>query len=140
LSVGIPGVNEARTIRVRTKTDLQKPENIFLIEQKPSNIVSVSAKLGEGIVELRSAVVAQIRRRNEGEESLIGTTAARCRHSLEQGIEGLVRAKELVLSGEGDEFVTQELRLALEGLGEITGEVYTEDLLDRIFSRFCIGK
>ncbi len=140
LSIGIPGVNEARTIRVRTKTDLQKPENIFLTEQKPSNIVSVSAKLGEGIVELRSAVVAQIRRRNEGEESLIGTTAARCRHSLEQGIEGLVRAKELVLSGEGDEFVTQELRLSLEGLGEITGEVYTDDLLDRIFSRFCIGK
>ncbi|MCA9092631.1 MAG: 50S ribosome-binding GTPase [Planctomycetaceae bacterium] len=140
LSFGIPGIDEAHTIQVRTKTDLQPPENLFLTEQKSTGVVSVSAKLGEGIVELRSAVLAQIRRRNEGEESLIGTTAARCRHSLDHGIEGLLRAKELVVSGEGDEFVTQELRMALEGLGEITGEVYTEDLLDRIFSRFCIGK
>jgi tRNA modification GTPase len=40
----------------------------------------------------------------------------------------------------GDEVVSAEIRLALEELGKVVGAVYTEDLLDRIFSRFCIGK
>jgi tRNA modification GTPase len=38
------------------------------------------------------------------------------------------------------ELLAAELRLALDQVGEMTGAVYTDDLLDRIFSRFCIGK
>jgi tRNA modification GTPase len=41
-------------------------------------------------------------------------------------------------SAEG--LVASELRLALQELGKVTGAVYTDDVLDRIFSRFCIGK
>ena len=40
----------------------------------------------------------------------------------------------------GEEFIAAELRLALDELGQVLGAVYTDDLLDRIFSRFCIGK
>jgi tRNA modification GTPase len=40
----------------------------------------------------------------------------------------------------GDELVAAEVRTALEELGKIVGAVYTEDVLDRIFGRFCIGK
>jgi tRNA modification GTPase len=40
----------------------------------------------------------------------------------------------------GDELVAAELRLALDELAQVVGAVYTEDILDRIFSRFCIGK
>jgi tRNA modification GTPase len=39
-----------------------------------------------------------------------------------------------------EELVAAEIRLAMEELGWIAGEVYTDDLLDRIFSQFCIGK
>ena len=46
----------------------------------------------------------------------------------------------MVLFGEPPELVALELRGALDELGEMVGAVYTDDLLDRIFSRFCIGK
>ena len=55
-------------------------------------------------------------------------------------LEHLRRAHHLVLFEEPPELLALELREALEQLGEMVGAVYTDDLLDRIFSRFCIGK
>ncbi len=52
----------------------------------------------------------------------------------------LRRAHQMVLFGEAPELVALELRGALDELGEMTGAIHTDDLLDRIFSRFCIGK
>ena len=54
--------------------------------------------------------------------------------------ESLTRAAELAASGSGEELIAAELRTALLELGQVAGAVYTDDLLDRIFSRFCIGK
>ena len=51
-----------------------------------------------------------------------------------------VRAEELVLAERGSELIAVELRTALNELGKVVGAVYTDDLLDRIFSTFCIGK
>jgi tRNA modification GTPase len=45
-----------------------------------------------------------------------------------------------VREGLGEELIAAEVRVALNELGKVAGAVYTEDLLDRIFSRFCIGK
>ncbi|OYV88372.1 MAG: hypothetical protein B7Z73_08645 [Planctomycetia bacterium 21-64-5] len=59
---------------------------------------------------------------------------------MRQAAEGLVRARGVVQSAAGDELVAAELRGTLHHLGEVAGEVYTDDILDRIFSRFCIGK
>ena len=50
------------------------------------------------------------------------------------------RTHSLVLEQDPPEILALELRETLEQLGEMVGAVYTEDLLDRIFSRFCIGK
>jgi tRNA modification GTPase len=50
------------------------------------------------------------------------------------------RALELTATQAGEELVASELRLALLELGKVAGTVYTDDILDRIFSRFCIGK
>jgi tRNA modification GTPase len=52
----------------------------------------------------------------------------------------LGRALGLFLADEPLEFFSIELRDALDSLGEITGTVTTEDILDKIFSTFCIGK
>ena len=40
----------------------------------------------------------------------------------------------------GEELIAAEIRLALADLGKVVGAVYTDDILDRVFSRFCIGK
>jgi len=52
----------------------------------------------------------------------------------------LRKAHAHVLNEDPPELLALELRCALEDLGEMVGAVYTDDLLDRIFSRFCIGK
>jgi len=64
----------------------------------------------------------------------------RCRQSLHLAMDSLARARDIVRSNVGEELVAAEVRVALDALGKVVGAVYTEDLLDRIFSRFCIGK
>ena len=59
---------------------------------------------------------------------------------MERATSSLKAAAELAHATAGDELVASEIRRALEELGKITGVVYTDDVLDRIFSRFCIGK
>lgn len=71
--------------------------------------------------------------------SVLGT-AARCQQSLGRAKDAVGAAMSLTTSQQGHEFVAAEIRLLAEALGEVTGAVYTDDLLDRVFSRFCIGK
>ncbi len=70
----------------------------------------------------------------------LAPSLSRCRHHVDACLEHLRRAHELVLFEEAPELMALELRSALDDLGSMVGAVYTDDLLDRIFSRFCIGK
>lgn len=102
--------------------------------------LETSSLTGAGLDRLRErlrAVACAVGR--EGGQAVAGT-AARCRESLRQAAAALNRARELATARRGEELVAAELRLALDGLGQIIGAVYTDDVLDRIFSRFCIGK
>ena len=72
--------------------------------------------------------------------SALADTAARSQVHLKLGAESLERARQIGAADDGEELVAVEIRAALFELGKIVGEVYTEDLLDRIFGRFCLGK
>jgi tRNA modification GTPase len=101
--------------------------------------VRTSAVSGQGLGELRAALRgALVASQPTGE--VVPSTAARSRESLRLAAESLARAGRLAEDNAGEELVAAEVRVALSALGEVTGAVYTEDLLDRIFSRFCIGK
>ena len=105
------------------------------------NIVKTSAKLGTGIEELKDTIqrlLFQDRNRSEGSE--IALTELRHKLALERSTESLESFLVAIERNESPEFLALDLRLALDSLGEITGEVTTEDILGRIFSRFCIGK
>ena len=102
-------------------------------------MIVTSAATGAGLPTLRSAIAATIRNQ-EAEGNLPAGTAARCRGSLLGAKEALRSAAETLLVGGGDELVAVDLRLALDELGRVVGAVVTDDILDRIFSRFCIGK
>jgi tRNA modification GTPase len=52
----------------------------------------------------------------------------------------LLKTKELILNDEGNELIAIEIRSALEKLTEIIGKTTNEDILNNIFSKFCIGK
>jgi len=97
--------------------------------------VWLSAKTGAGVGELRQAILQVVGWRADGE----GLFMARERHvqALERAATHLERAE-----GQGGklELFAEELRLAQEALGAITGEYTSDDLLGEIFGRFCIGK
>lgn len=102
--------------------------------------VCVSAHTGAGLDELRRGVGAVLRADRTGRAAVVAGTSLRCRESVSQAAESLSRAVALHTAAAGDELLAAELRLALDELGKVAGTVYTEDVLDRIFGRFCIGK
>ncbi|HDQ46260.1 MAG TPA: tRNA uridine-5-carboxymethylaminomethyl(34) synthesis GTPase MnmE [bacterium] len=104
------------------------------------DILSVSAKTGQGIPELvrrlgESALSGALPR--EGEVLL---TRARHFHAVRTARERLAEAGRAAAAGISQEFVALDLRGALDALGEITGETTAEEILNGIFSGFCVGK
>jgi tRNA modification GTPase len=100
--------------------------------------IRTSAALGTGLDELRSAIAAALSK--SGQPTAVASTAIRCRESVALALASLERAIAAAERSLGDELIAAELRAALYELGQVAGAVYTDDLLDRIFSRFCIGK
>ncbi|HUE72477.1 MAG TPA: tRNA modification GTPase [Pirellulaceae bacterium] len=99
--------------------------------------IQTSSRTGQGIEELKAAIESALAAQPEG-TTVVAGTAARCRESLVLAADSLRRARSSAAVGE--EFVAAEVRSALDDLGRVVGAVYTDDVLDRIFSRFCIGK
>jgi len=98
----------------------------------------VSALTGEGVDDLRQALRTCLIGTGPLEDPII--TNARHAGALEQARGALVRAAEAQAAGLSEELVLEDLRQAMRCLADITGEFTTEDLYDRIFSTFCIGK
>ena len=121
-------------IRVINKIDLlgQEPRR-----ERPGGAITIalSAKSGAGLDLLRHAILEAVGWRADGE----GLFMARERHvqALQEAGGHLKRAAKM---GGSLELFAEELRLAQEALGRITGEFTSDDLLGEIFSRFCIGK
>jgi tRNA modification GTPase len=106
----------------------------------PAGVLLTSSATGEGLDTLRATITDRLTSAPELREDMVASTAVRCRESLTHVGTQLATANELVAAGAGHELVASHLRDALDHLGQIVGVVYTDDLLDRIFSRFCIGK
>jgi tRNA modification GTPase len=104
-------------------------------------VVEMSAKTGEGLEGLRRALAGCLRElaSEEGGESSI-LINARHADALRRALAALERARENVALGGALDMLAADLREALAALGEITGQTVTDDVLDRIFSSFCIGK
>jgi tRNA modification GTPase len=115
-------------VGVATKCDLARPS---------FGEVATSATTGAGLDALRTLLARHARARAR---PALAPSVSRCRHHVAACLERLRPAHQMVLFGEPPELVALELRGALDELGEMVGAVYTDDLLDRIFSRFCIGK
>ena len=107
--------------------------------------VSTSSLTGQGIDALRTRLRQTILANVPTACDAVHGTAVRCRRSLELASESLDRARNIVQDAsdenlEGEELVAAEVRLALDEIGQVVGTVYTDDVLDRVFSRFCVGK
>jgi tRNA modification GTPase len=102
--------------------------------------LSVSAKNGFGLDALRDRLRGLAVRAGlePGQTALV--TRFRHQHALDRAQQALTNALHSVTARMAGECVAMDLRAALDALGEITGAVSTDDILDRIFSEFCIGK
>jgi len=121
---------------VANKIDLQLAVQI----QVQDEILPLSCVTKDGLDRLRGRIISSI---NEGMPDLTSgqvVTSARHKYCLDQAGGCVKRAVESSCSGESTEIIAFELRQAADKLGEITGRVYTEEILGEIFSRFCIGK
>jgi tRNA modification GTPase len=100
---------------------------------------ALSLKTGEGLETLLQALEHEISRRLAGREAPV-LTRLRHRRAAESALSHASRALEGFEEGRELELVAEDMRLAARDLGRITGRVDVEDLLDVIFSEFCIGK
>jgi tRNA modification GTPase len=103
----------------------------------PEGRVGTSAITGRGVEDLRKDLLERAR---TWARPGLAPSLSRCRHHVSACLEHLRRAHQIALFGDPPEILALELHDALEELGAMAGAVYTDDLLDRIFSRFCIGK
>ncbi len=127
-------------LAVINKTDLpQELSDQELAEATPFPRVKISALTGQGLEELKQALVNLALTGDLRHEGEIVTQARHHRH-LANCLDCLLRVRNLLRPETPWELVAEELRAAIHELGEITGEEVGEDILDRIFEQFCIGK
>ena len=121
-------------------TDTNPPE--FELEQLPlDGIIRLSAKTGAGTAQLVEAVKDLISRDCSSNSSgQVGLGTERQKICAQEALEAVIHGLEVAQDGYTLDAVVQDVEEALAALGEITGEVTTEDILDTVFSRFCLGK
>lgn len=135
-------IQDKPTLMIVNKIDLSTAHQKIL----PANFlptavrVPISALKNEGIDRLEEAIVAEVM---AGDVTLADTPlVSNPRHKalLQQSVEYTQAAIVAQQNGLSPDLVSIDVREAVEALGKITGETVTEDLLDTIFSKFCIGK
>ena len=137
--------NEQRYIRVLNKSDLLSAEQVAALsvrqttgsESKPLSQVLVSAKQGE-IDALRDELVDIGQRMTASSD--VALSNVRHYEALQRASQALERVKSGLHEGLSGEFVSLDLQDCLTCLGEVTGEITSQEVLQSIFSKFCIGK
>jgi len=137
-SLGL-GVPPPHACLVFTKADAGRGAELAAV-RVPTAATAVSAHQPESVQQFREWLAVQLAGAGGQPGGLVGSTAARAADSLRGATEALERALALARHEPDQELLAVEVREALAELGKITGAVYTDDILDRIFSKFCIGK
>jgi len=137
-------VNELKQKHIDSDVILAQNKIDKLIEHEADNFVSsdethfISAKKGIGIQELKNFLANKAKSSTESSKDILINQ----RHSilLNRASDELENAKQAVFSNQGNEMISYEIRNSIRTLGEIIGETWSIDILNNIFSKFCIGK
>ena len=144
------GINERTLLILLNKADLlSEPEIPAMLTSaedlarrkglSPTRTLAISARHRLGLPEITAALAATAAAHTTDTSATL-VTNLRHYQALQKALEALTRAREALLAGVSTEFVTQDIREALHHIGEICGEVTSEEVLATVFSRFCIGK
>ena len=129
----------APTILVWSKSDLPSAPAPFLNLPEEFPAVSLSAQEGTGLEALEEAVAALFPRDQEAPYGQL-LTNQRQEEAARRALEAVVRAREALEAGVTPDALLTDAEEALAALGELTGQSVREDVTDRIFSKFCVGK
>ena len=135
--------SNARMIVVANKTDLTQESaerQLQLLGETGCDLCGISAAKKEGIEELKRLMGTMVEGLDKLHEASVLVTSLRHYEALRNASDALDNAQQLITSGSGTELIAFELRSALEYVGEVTGKVVNEEILNVIFDRFCIGK
>ena len=120
--------DDSRTLTVSSKRDITGRD-------APLSFSSVT---GEGLDEVIDAIAERLSRGTEAPEGVPRIDSLRQKEKLEEAAEALESAE--LSSSAGFDIIAMYLQSALSSLGELTGEITGDDILDRLFSSFCLGK
>ena len=127
---------------VYSKSDLLEERRETRDEREASagmTKVNISSKTGEGLDELKRAMNASLFKKTENSEDL-WITSEREKTCLEDALAGIDRTLSLIRTNPAVELIAFEMQLVRRALQSITGEISSEDVLQKIFAGFCIGK
>jgi len=125
---------DSHEILVLNKSDL--PEDS---DWKNFAALRISCVTGEGLPELQKEILTRIRQQNLRPESIVAINT-RHRDCLRRALESCDLARAALCQGLSSEYVAVDLDKALHAVGEVIGVVDVEQILDSVFSQFCIGK
>ena len=129
----------APTILIRAKTDLPPaPVPVVNFQLPPQVCMSAKASPERAAAELGEAVAALFPQGAEADGELL--TNARQAEAAARALESVRRAGEALAAGVTPDALLTDVEEALSALGELTGRAVREDVTNRIFSRFCVGK
>lgn len=134
---GMTGALRAGDVTVLSKADLGAGRPGMTTGTTAGHTIAVSSLTGAGLPELEALLVARVSDALGREEAPV-LTRARHRRLVEEARAALERAAPTL--SRGPELAAEDVRLAASAIGRLTGRIDVEDLLDEIFSSFCIGK
>ena len=133
-----PRTSTARTLEAGPTLIVLNKADLWPQVALPEGLLAVSAATGTGLDELLGRLAREARALLPGEDAVL-VTRARHRSALAEAEAALRRA--MSLGGEADlGLLAEEIRLAARAIGRVTGAFGVEDILDRVFATFCIGK
>ncbi len=132
----------SRALVVVNKSDLprQMAESELALAVAGAEPVSISALTGEGLATLEEAVVRRVWQDEVAPSAEVIVTNVRHKQAIERAAQAVALCLQADAEGAPEEVLAEEMRAALNVLGEITGDTATEDLINFIFDRYCIGK
>ena len=129
-------IGDKNHIILINKIDLQN-EKISIDDE---NIIRISVKTGEGMTELENKIEELFNLKNLDSENELIITNMRHKDLLNKAKNGLKTAKKTINTGLPIDMISINIKTAIASLGEILGESISEDVLNKIFEKFCVGK
>lgn len=134
-------IKNRKTVILLNKSDLDTVTDADSISKiTDSKIISVSAKDNTGLDELSETIVKLFASGEIDYNDEVYVSGERNKEALEETLESLKLVKKSINEGLPEDFYTIDLMNAYEQLGKITGESVEDDLVNEIFSKFCMGK